>query len=96
MPQINPQTICLTEKEGKNPMKFLHQFFQNHHLTEIHKLMWEWLVCGLTQKDGYFEDPKQRSKLIWCYQEFEKLFEAAWLIQNNHYKSKIEIQGTRN
>ena len=76
----------LTAEEIENPEKVIGEFFQFAHLPHVRHLMWEGMKTLVT---GNFVNlrSRERTSLIYFYEQIEKLVEVAHVIYEKE-KSK--------
>ena len=78
--QKHNQIQRLTEEQQENPIPVVSEFFSCYHLSDMRKLLWDWLQAGLTNSHANFETGKERSDLLFFYQKIEELVEATYLL----------------
>lgn len=71
--------LRLNPEEITDPNLVVVDFFMNYHLKDVREAMWEWLSAGLTSSNEYFNTGRERSNLLFLYENIEKLIEAVYL-----------------
>ena len=77
--------ISKVEKEFN---RVIIQMFGNYHLKDIEHYLWNWLEAAITKDHSPFDSGKERSNLLFFYQNLLELFEATWLIHDRLQKRK--------
>lgn len=60
----------------------LEEFFSNYHPEDAEKILWEWLVAGITRDHCIYSDAKERANLIFFYENLKELIINMWLIHH--------------
>ncbi len=76
----------LTAEEIDNPELVIEEFFQFAHLPQVRSLMWEGMKTMVAGTYVQLKS-KERSNLIYFYEQMEKLVEVAHVIYERN-KSK--------
>jgi len=74
------QPIRLTDKQMKEPVKVLSDFFADFHLYESRENLATWLECALTTHNPQFAEAAQRNTLVSFAGRLEELIEAAYIL----------------
>lgn len=82
------QLLRLTKEEQQEPGAVLTGFFECYHLKDIRELLWEWLLTALGTDNGTYAKGRQRSNLIFLYEQLESLTEAAYLMHQSQLAQK--------
>jgi len=84
------QLLRLSEDERRQPLHVLNEFFDCYHLNDLREVLWDWLLAALGTDNGTYDRGKDRSNLIFLYQQIELLFEASYLIHTEQSAQKIK------
>lgn len=80
--ELKPRRLNYEEME--NPLLAIHDFFSYGHLPEIRQHLWEMLKAMVTGNYCNLLTRRERSNLIYFYEQLEKLVEAAHVIHKNN------------
>ena len=58
----------------------IFQLFGNYHLKEVKDYLWNWLQVALAKENSVYDTGKERSNLLFFYENMVELLEATWLI----------------
>jgi hypothetical protein len=83
--ELKPRVLNQAERE--NPQQVIHDFFSYCHLPEIRKKLWELLKTTVTGDYCRALTRRERSSMLYFYEQLEKLVEAAHVL---HRKLKDE------
>jgi len=72
------QIFRLTPPERENPNLAFQDIFNYANLTDQKEMLWEWFTIAITSSNA--KRKITRENLIFCYEQMEKLVEAAHLI----------------
>jgi hypothetical protein len=81
-PNVLNGVLWLTDEEINNPKRVIKAFFEDYHLSESRQHLWDLLETAVTSSNTKYEEAAERSKLLYFYQQVEKLLEAAYVIAN--------------
>jgi hypothetical protein len=85
------QLFRLTKEQAQEPATVLNYFFECYHLKDLRELLWDWLLTALSSDNGTYAKGRERSNLIFLFENLESLAEAAYLLQKQpgkKYKAK--------
>jgi len=71
-------------EELENPVKVIHDFYSYCHLPEIRRKLWELLKTAVTGDYSRALSGKERSDLVYFYEQLEKLIEGTHVIHLQH------------
>lgn len=83
------QLLRLDDTQQKDPTAVIRCFFECYHLKDLRELLWEWLLTALSSDNGTYSRGKDRSNLIFLYENIEKLAEAAYLKHEKPVRAKL-------
>lgn len=58
-------------------------FFGNYHPEDAEKILWDWLVAGLTRDHSIYSNAKERANLIFFYENLKELIHTMWLVHHS-------------
>ena len=82
--QLEPQK--LSKEEIANPVQVIHNFFTNDHFPEVKNQLWCLLKTTVTGEYCGVLTRKERSDLLYFYEQLEKLVEATHVIHRQQKK----------
>ncbi len=77
----------LSSEEIDNPEKVIDEFFQIAHLPQVRGYMWEFMRTLVTGSFSTLRS-RDRSRLVYFYEQMEKLVEVAHVI---HQRNSREL-----
>lgn len=77
--------LKLTSTQRQNPELVLKELFDYANLPEQKEMLWQWFTAAITS--GNAKRKMERESLVFCYEQMEKLLEAAFLL-NEQSKNK--------
>ena len=90
-PQLNNQTLRLTEEQRIDPMLVINEFFECYQLNDIRDTFWKWLVEVLTSSGSISTGAIERGNNIFFYEQIELLIEACYILR----KQALELSLNR-
>lgn len=79
-PKLFDQVMRLEEKERREPLAVLEQFFSDYRLHECRHILWTMVEACLTTDHSDFSEPEERADLLLRYNDLERLLEASYLL----------------
>lgn len=76
------QPLRLNEKEMKDPLLVLKEFFECYHLNDTRDILWKWTVEVLSSSGSISSEALERSNHLYFYEKLEALIEASYIIMN--------------
>ena len=73
----------LSPEEMENPLLALREFFAYGHLPEIREQLWEMLKAMVTGTFCNLLTRRERSNMLYFFEQLEKLVEASHLLHKN-------------
>jgi hypothetical protein len=66
----------------------IEDFFSDYHLKEVDDHLWSWLTAGITCEHSIYDNGKERSNLLFFYENLSDLLHDMWRLhsirQNNN------------
>lgn len=85
--EMKPRKLTIGEVE--EPERVMTEFFDLFPLSRSRALLWEMVRTMVT--DGYSRlKPRERSELLFYYEQMEKLFEAVHVMQERNYYRTLQ------
>jgi hypothetical protein len=78
----------LNNEEKLHPQAVLSNFCDNYHLHEVKQILWDWLVTAMGKPHSTYDEGKERSNLLFFYENIETLVEAVYTINTQQEKTK--------
>ena len=75
-----PQAALPLSEAEQEFNRVIFQLFGNYHLKEVKAYLWNWLQVALAKENSTYDTGKERSNLLFFYENLVELFEAFWLI----------------
>ncbi|WP_207515966.1 hypothetical protein [Longitalea luteola] len=91
-PQWSNQPIRLIEKEKRDPLLVLDDFFECYHLRDVREKLWEWVSEVVTSPNEIASEPLERSSNLYFYEKVEGLIEAAHILRRKIHKHRRKRQ----
>jgi len=89
------QCLMLCEEEMENPDRVISEFFEEFHLSDVREHLAQLVEIALITQNNYFQDARERDKILWFTRRLEMLAEAANLLERRVNYIKIEVQETK-
>lgn len=70
--------LKLTPTQRQNPQMVLKEVFDYANLPEQKEMLWQWFTAAITS--GNAKRKMERESLVFCYEQMEKLLEAAFFM----------------
>jgi hypothetical protein len=70
----------LSAEQIADPMQVIHEFFNVGHLPQVRDMLWELLKITVTGNYAYGLTRREKTDLIYFYEQLEKIVEAAHLL----------------
>jgi hypothetical protein len=86
--ELKPRNLTLAQRE--DPMLVIQDFFDYAHLPEARQQLWEMLKTIVTGNFPRTLNRRERTDLVYFYEQLEKLVEAAHLLYQNHRQHSFE------
>jgi hypothetical protein len=83
--ELKPRKLSFEEME--KPITVIHDFFSYGHLPEIREQLWELLKTTVAGNYCKILDRRERSNMLYFYEQLEKLVEAVHIL---HVRDKEE------
>jgi hypothetical protein len=80
-PLWHNQPLRLTEKERRDPLLVIKEFFECFHLNDTRELLWNWLVEVVSSANSISSDALERSNHFYFYEKIEELIEACYMLK---------------
>lgn len=77
--EITNRLLRLSHDQQADPTAVIRYFFECYHLQDLRELLWDWLLTALSSDNGTYSRGRDRSNLIFLYENLEKLAEATYL-----------------
>lgn len=74
------KTASTTSKAELEFNRVIIQLFGNYHLKDINDYLWTWLQVALAKEGSPYDEAKERSNLLFFYENLLELFQALVLI----------------
>lgn len=84
------QLLRLSKEQQQEPGAVFTCFFECYHLKDLRELLWDWLLTALGTDNSTYSKGRERSNLIFLYEQLELLTEAAYLIHQRQLPAKIK------
>jgi hypothetical protein len=88
--------IRLSKEQRDRPFDVINHFFQDHRLSEIRQVLWDWLEVSMTTSNTAFDEPSERDRIFWFYKALEEFVEAAYVIHLEREPMNQENSGKCN
>lgn len=79
-PAFYNQPIRLAPEEQQDPRTVLQEFLSECPLAECRQLLWQMVEIALQADHTLYDGAEERHRLLWFYQQVEKVLEAGWLL----------------
>jgi hypothetical protein len=84
--EMKPRKLSIEEIE--HPEKVIEEFFEYAHLPQVRWYLWEGLKTMITGSYAH-QKSRDRSSLIYFYEQIEKLIEVTHVIHERKKSSEI-------
>jgi hypothetical protein len=76
-----PQKTSISPVEAQQEFDhLLQEFFDNYHLKDADDHLWNWLTAGISREHSIYDNGKERSNLIFFYENVKELIHKMWLL----------------